>query len=133
LCVDGAIAFASVAVSFALRFDLAPVVTAHPGQLLLAGAASLFIKPVVLLVAGVYSIYWQYVSSREVLRLLWASVAASLALAILVVFLVSLGPLRGIPGAILVTDFLVTTVAVSCVRLAMHLRQSGRKSLEGPM
>jgi FlaA1/EpsC-like NDP-sugar epimerase len=121
-----------MAVSFLLRFDLGPTLQAFAPQLLAASAVALFLKPLVFRVVGLYAIYWRYASSREVLRLLGAIAAASLALVVSAAFLARSGFFRGIPAAVLASDFFVTGVAIGSARLVIHLRLSKKGEASSP-
>ena len=125
VCLDGLIAVASVAISFIVRFDLGAALEFMLPQLMAVACIALFLKPGVFLAARLYAIYWRYVSPPEVIRLYRATVAASIAFGLAVTILQSpFALLRGIPAAVFLVDFLVTALAVSSVRLLLHLRLS---------
>jgi FlaA1/EpsC-like NDP-sugar epimerase len=125
VCLDGLIAFASMALSFMVRFDPGPVFRAYLPQLLAVGCIAAFLKPGIFLATRIYAVYWRYVSAREVFHLFSATATASIALALAVMLLQSPFPsLRGIPLAILLVDFLASTLAVSSLRFILHIRLS---------
>jgi FlaA1/EpsC-like NDP-sugar epimerase len=130
-CLDGFIAFASIALSFIARFDVGSVLQAYLPQLVAAASMSLLLKPAILLAVGIYRVYWRHASRREILRLLMAVVIASISLVLLVTLLQSpLPSLRGIPPSIFLVDFLATGMGVSLLRLMVHSRLT--ESSESP-
>jgi FlaA1/EpsC-like NDP-sugar epimerase len=122
-CLDGLIGFASIVLSFMVRFDLGPVFRGHLPQLLAVGCIAAFLKPGILLATRLYAVYWRYVSAREVFHLFAATATASIALALATMLLQSPFPsVRGIPLAIFLVDFLASTLAMSSLRFILHIR-----------
>jgi len=120
-CIDGVLAAASIVLAFVLRFDPLPAFQAFSQQIGAIACFATFLKPSVFFAAGLYSVYWGYVSRREVLQLLAGASVASIALAAAVALLQSpVVWLRGIPPSVFFIDFLVTTAAVSFLRVLAH-------------
>jgi FlaA1/EpsC-like NDP-sugar epimerase len=118
---DALLAFASVGVSFALRFDPLPAVENYLQRILITASMAALLKPAVLRSMDLYSIYWRYAGAPEVRRMLGASVTASIALAAAVALIQSPFPdLRGIPASVLLVDFLVMTLGLDIVRLLIN-------------
>src|SRR5438094_4138722 len=70
--------------------------------------AALFVKPPVFFAFGMYREYWRYASVRELVAVVLAVSAASVALTVVVITAVLSSRLPGFPRSVLLLDWLLT-------------------------
>ena len=106
--------------AFALRFDL--LFLTYRSEFPLFLIAVLVIKPVVFLLFGMYRRVWRYTSVQDLLGIVLATSAASIALAIVAAALV-MGHyvVGGISRSVVFIDWLLTFLVASGVRLTIRL------------
>jgi FlaA1/EpsC-like NDP-sugar epimerase len=127
LCDVPIVAVAAYA-AFALRFDL--FFPRHRPEFLPFLVAALILKPAILLALGMYSRLWRYASVRDLLAVLIAVSASSVAVSAVV----AAGTLRGtiyeFSRAVLVIDWLLTLCGVGGVRMAVRLAAENRAGFQ---
>jgi FlaA1/EpsC-like NDP-sugar epimerase len=105
--------------AFALRFDLlAPL---HRPEFLPFLVLVVLVKPVVFLALGMYSRVWRYASVRDLLAVLIAVSASSVAVSALVAAATMSGAIFEFSRAVLVIDWLLTLCAVGGLRMSVRL------------
>ena len=118
LCDIPVVAIA-VYVAFALRFDwFFPL---HRPEFVPFLIAALVIKPVVFVLLGMYSRVWRYASVQDLLAVLLAVSAASIAMMGLVAAGMVLGWIVEFSRGIIVIDWLLTLCMVGGLRMAVRL------------
>ncbi|HKW01826.1 MAG TPA: nucleoside-diphosphate sugar epimerase/dehydratase [Vicinamibacterales bacterium] len=105
--------------AFALRFDW--LFLAYRAEFLPFLAAVLLIKPAVFLMFGMYRRVWRYTSVQDLLGIVLATSAASIALAIAAASLVVGHYVGGISRSVLFIDWVLTLLVASGVRLTIRL------------
>ena len=110
--------------AFALRFDWL-FVTNRPEFWPFLGAA-LIIKPTVFFLFGMYRRVWRYTSVQDLMGIVLATSAASVALAIVAASLVVAHSVTGISRSAMVIDWLLTLAIASGIRLTIRLVDEAR-------
>jgi FlaA1/EpsC-like NDP-sugar epimerase len=130
LIVDLILIITSVLASFALRLDLGPVFTSYLPSAWTMVIIALIVKPVVYYFFGLYRRYWVYASIRELRLIALATAAASVAVALFVIVVHSLGGLpKGYPRSVLGIDWLLSLFSVGGLRMVVRvLGESGQIS-----
>ena len=104
--------------AFALRFDLlAPL---YRDEFLPFLLLVLVVKPIVFVALGMYSRIWRYASVRDLLAVLLAASAASVAVSALVAVANIAGWIFEFSRAVLVIDWLLTLCATGGIRMAVR-------------
>jgi FlaA1/EpsC-like NDP-sugar epimerase len=125
LCDVPIVAIAAYA-AFALRFDwLFPL---HRPEFVPFLVAALIIKPGVFLGLGMYSRLWRYASVRDLLAVLIAVTASSVAVSSWVAAGVLSGRIYEFSRAVLVIDWLLTLCGTGGVRMAVRLAAENRSA-----
>jgi FlaA1/EpsC-like NDP-sugar epimerase len=130
LLIDLILIVTGVLASFALRLDLGPAFSYYMPSALKMVAAALIIKPVVYFLFGLYRRYWVYASIRELRLILFATVAASVWVSVVVLFIRSLGGfVEGFPRSVLGIDWLLSLFSVGGLRVIIRvLAETGQVS-----
>ena len=130
LVCDVPIVAISAYTAFALRFDwFFPL---HRPEFVPFLVAVLVVKPAVFLALGMYSRLWRYASVQDLLAVLIAVSASSVAVSALVAAGTLSGTLHEFSRAVLVIDWLVTLCGTGGVRMAVRLAAENRTALRGP-
>ncbi len=110
--------------AFVLRFDL--LAPHHRPEFLLFLTLALFLKPAVFILLGMYSRLWRYASVRDLLAVLAAVSAASIAVSAGVALGTVGGLIEEFSRAVLVNDWLLTFCGVGALRMAVRGAYDGR-------
>ncbi|RME07026.1 MAG: hypothetical protein D6803_04995, partial [Anaerolineae bacterium] len=106
--------------SFALRLELGPLFSYYLPQAWRMTALALVIKPLVYHLFGLYRRLWAYASTRELNLIVFATSAASTALSVAVLVMVTWQAARpnflGFPRSVLVIDWLLSIILVGGLR-----------------
>ena len=115
--------------AFALRFDW--FAYQERAELLPFVAAALLVKPVAFHAFGMYRRYWVYASVSDLVALLFATSAASGALAVLVVLGLVTGRVAEFSRSVLLIDWALTLLATGGFRMSIRIihdaRTAGRR------
>lgn len=130
LLIDLILIVTGVLASFALRLDLGPAFSYYMPSALKMIAAALIIKPIVYFLFGLYRRYWVYASIRELRLIFFATVAASVWVTVVVLFIRSLGGfVEGFPRSVLGIDWLLSLFSVGGLRVIIRvLAETGQIS-----
>jgi FlaA1/EpsC-like NDP-sugar epimerase len=130
LLIDLILIITSVLASFALRLDLGPAFSYYMPSALKMVAVALLIKPIVYFLFGLYRRYWVYASIRELRLIFFATVAASVWVSVVVLFIRSLGGfVEGFPRSVLGIDWLLSLFSVGGLRVIIRvLAETGQIS-----
>jgi FlaA1/EpsC-like NDP-sugar epimerase len=130
LLIDLILIVTGVLASFALRLDLGPAFSFYMPSALKMVAVALVIKPLVYFLFGLYRRYWVYASIRELRLILFATVAASVWVSVVVLFIRSLGGfVEGFPRSVLGIDWLLSLFSVGGLRVIIRvLAETGQIS-----
>lgn len=110
--------------AFALRFDwFFPL---HRPEFVPFLAAALIVKPAIFIVLGMYSRLWRYASVQDLLAVLLAVSAGSVAVAGLVAAGMVTGWIDEFSRAVVVIDWLLTLCAIGGIRMGVRLIGEGR-------
>lgn len=123
----------AVLASFALRLDLGPAFGDYLPSAWAMVAVALVIKPAIYYLFGLYRRYWVYASTRELRLILFATGTASVAIALFVLLLRSVGGLQaGFPRSVLGIDWLLSFISIGGLRLTVRLlAEAGQISQKG--
>jgi FlaA1/EpsC-like NDP-sugar epimerase len=105
--------------AFALRFEW--LVWNERAEFLFFTVAALLVKPVVLFVFGMYSRYWRYATSHDLLTLTLAASASSVVLAVLLTAALAFGAIESFSRPVLAIDWLLSLALLGGVRMAFRL------------
>jgi FlaA1/EpsC-like NDP-sugar epimerase len=130
LLIDLILIVTGVLASFALRLDLGPAFSYYMPSALKMIAVAVVIKPLVYFLFGLYRRYWVYASIRELRLILFATVAASVWVSVVVLFIRSLGGfIEGFPRSVLGIDWLLSLFSVGGLRVIIRvLAETGQIS-----
>ncbi|MGD8603340.1 MAG: polysaccharide biosynthesis protein, partial [Anaerolineales bacterium] len=130
LLIDLILIVTGVLASFALRLDLGPAFSYYLPSALKMIAVAVIIKPIVYFLFGLYRRYWVYASIRELRLIFFATVAASVWVSVVVLFIRSLGGFfEGFPRSVLGIDWLLSLFSVGGLRVIIRvLAETGQIS-----
>jgi FlaA1/EpsC-like NDP-sugar epimerase len=119
----------SVLASFALRLELGPLLSTYLPQAGVMVLLALVSKPIVYHFFGLYRRYWVYASTRELLLIATATIAASVVVSTQIMLVIISGGLPGFPRSVLGIDWLLSLFSVGGLRIAVRLlAESGQIS-----
>jgi FlaA1/EpsC-like NDP-sugar epimerase len=130
LLLDLPLIAAAALFAFVLRFEWTFAASRHEYLLFLIGAVLL--KPPVFLAFGLYRRYWRYTSVADLPLIAAGVTGASLAMGAFVIVAVTTGLMQEFSRTVLVTDWLLTFLAVSGFRLSIRLVFEATHGSGGP-
>jgi len=131
LLLDLPLIAAAALFAFVLRFEWTFAASRHEYLLFVIGAV--VFKPLVFLAFGLYRRYWRYTSVAELPVIAAGVTCASLAMGAFVIVSVTTGLMQEFSRAVLVTDWLLTFLAVSGLRLSIRLVSEANSGAHGPV
>jgi FlaA1/EpsC-like NDP-sugar epimerase len=128
LLVDLFLIVVSAMGSFALRTDLGPLFTYYMPQALLLMGISVFVKPIVFYIFGLYRRLWVYASVQELKLIIFAVTTSSVLVSVIIVLLRAVQILPHFPRSTLPIDWLLTLVLVGGFRFSLRLLSEAQTS-----
>jgi len=130
LVADLGLVVAAAFGAFALRFDW--FAYQERGELLPFLVAAIVVKPIVFHTFGMYRRYWVYASVHDLVALLFATSAASVALAIAVVLGLVTGRIAEFSRSVLLIDWVFTLLATGGFRMSIRIIHDARSAGRQP-
>ena len=127
LLADLPLVWIAALVAFVLRFDLR--FSAYSGEFLAFVSLASVIKPFVFFASGVYARYWRYASIPDLVTLLIATTAASIAILITLMVALWAGLIPSFSRAVVFNDWLLTFVLVGGLRGSVRLLGESHRGL----
>ncbi len=116
--------------SFVLRTDLGPLFIYYLPQAIWLIAISLFVKPIVFALFGLYRRLWVYASIKELKLIIVAITTASVIVSLVIVLLRVLQVLPYFPRSTLPIDWLLTLVLIGGFRFSLRILAENRSPSE---
>jgi FlaA1/EpsC-like NDP-sugar epimerase len=113
---DLSIAFVTVWISFAIRFGIGTDLSSYLILVLLMAILAAMMKPLILWLLGIYSIYWKYIGMREIRRLVLGMAIGSGTLVIALLILNNEGLVPMAPRSVIAIDFVLSLALVALLR-----------------
>lgn len=141
LVADALLVPTAVVLAFALRLDTTQI-QPYIRTMLIYALAAPTIKLLIFNGFGIYSRFWQYASTDELILLSWAALVGALAQGALFLGVQALFPtflMPGVPRSIPIIDVLVTLVLIAAPRFALRVgalsarRRAKGSEIDGPI
>src|SRR5262245_55933114 len=126
LVADAGLIVAAAFGAFALRFDW--FAYQERAELVPFVVAALAVKPVAFYAFGMYRRYWVYASVHDLVALCFATSAASVALAVLVVVGLVSGRVAEFSRSVLLIDWVFTLLATGGFRMSIRIIHDARSA-----
>jgi FlaA1/EpsC-like NDP-sugar epimerase len=122
----------AAAIAYALRFDW--LFALYRDEFPLFLACALVVKPVTFFLFGLYRRYWRYASMWDLIAVVFASSAAALVMAAIMVGLLLFDVIIELPRTVIPIDWLLTTMLIGGVRMSVRVlaEAQGTPSMTGP-
>lgn len=118
--IDASVITAALVIAYALRFG-GEIPDNHLRTMTTVLPFAIGLKLIVLWAMGNYGTLWRYSSVKDLMRLVRSSIASSLAIVVLLYFVLIRLPDLRIPASVLIVDFLLFTIFCGVARLTPRL------------